>query len=90
MEEKYGINSPFSNCSSHVASSAIRTTTSETMCDENVKRWYNNLIIVLKHFSKSPKSTEMLNRALSAPEFNNVHLLVWRGTRMGGFLDGCK
>ena len=77
MEEKYRIKSPFSNCSSHVASSAIRrTTTSETICDENVKRLYNSLIKVLKHFSKSPKSTEMLNRVLSVLEFNNVHVLV--------------
>ena len=39
MEEEYGIVSPFSNCSSHVASGTIRrSATSETMCDENVKK----------------------------------------------------
>ena len=91
MEEKYGIKSLFSNCFSHVASDTIRrTATSETMFDENVKKWYNSLIKVLRYFSKSPKSTEMVNRALSALELNNVHMLVWGGTRMGEFLDGCK
>ena len=89
LEEIYGIISPFSNCTSHIASGTIRRlATSETMCDENVKSLYN-LIKILRHFSQSPKSTEMLNRTLTALEMNNVHMLVWCGTRMAGFLDGC-
>ena len=61
------IQSPFSNCSSHVESGTIRgTAKSEIMCNENVKILYNSLIKVLKHFSKSPKSTEIPNRVLSA------------------------
>ena len=44
----------------------------------------------MKHFSQSPKSSEMLNNVLSALELNNVHMLVWGGTRMSWFLDACK
>ena len=91
MEQLYGVVSPFSNCSSHVASGTIRrAATSETMCDDNIKKLYNALLKVLKHFSKSPKSTELLNDALTLLELNNVHMLVWAGTRMYGFLDGCR
>ena len=78
MEELYGILSPFSNCSSHIASGTIRrTATSETMCHENIKQLYNALLKVLKHFSQSPKSTELLNSALTILEMNNVHM--WAG-----------
>ena len=31
----------------------------------------------------------MLNEALKALEMNSVHMMVWGGTRMAGFLDGC-
>ena len=80
----------FSNCTSHIASGTIRrTATSETMCDENVKSLYNNLVKVLGHYSMSCKSTELLNNSLTALEMNNIHMLVWGGTRMSGFLDGC-
>lgn len=50
---------------------------------------YENLRKVLGHFSKSPKSTELLNTALDALERNNIHMLVWGATRMSGFLDAC-
>ena len=29
-------------------------------------------------------------RALSALEFNDVHMLVWGGTKMGGFFNSCN
>ena len=32
----------------------------------------------------------MLNVALLALEQNNIHMLVWGGTRMAGFRDACK
>ena len=67
-----------------------RTTISETMCDDNIIKLYNALLKVLKHFSQSPKSTELLNNALTIMEMSPVHMLTWAGTRMGGFLDGCK
>ena len=38
----------------------------------------------------SPKSTELLNNALNVLEQNDMHMLVWGGTRMAGFLDACK
>ena len=38
----------------------------------------------------SPKSTELLNNALNILEQNNIHMLVWGGTSMAGFFDGCK
>ena len=37
----------------------------------------------------SPKSTELLNNAISAMEMNDIHLLNWGSTRMAGFLDAC-
>ena len=37
-----------------------------------------------------PKSTELLNNALDVIEQNDIHMLVWVGTRMAGFLDACK
>ena len=45
---------------------------------------------VLKHFSKSSKSSELLTEALDALELNQVHLMNWGGTRMAGFLDACR
>ena len=38
----------------------------------------------------SPKNTELLNNALDALDRHDVHMLVWEGTRMAGFLDACK
>ena len=37
----------------------------------------------------SPKSTELLNNAISAMEMNDINLLNWGSTRMAGFLDAC-
>ena len=81
--------SPGAGCSSHAASGTIRRTCSSVaMSDPYATALYNALRKILKHFSKSPKSTELLNEALDALEQNNVHMLVWGGTRMAGFLDG--
>ena len=89
--EWYGIQSPVVPCSSHAASGTIRrTTTSATMSDPDAVTLYNSLRKILKHFSMSPKSTELLNNALNVLEQNDIHMLVWGGTRMAGFLDGCK
>ena len=83
MEEPYGILSPFSNCSSHVASGTIRrTATSETMCDENIKQLYNALLKVLKHFSQSPKSTELLNSALTILDEQSTYVSVGGNTHV--------
>ena len=38
----------------------------------------------------SLKSTKLLKNALNALEQNDIHMLVWRGTSMARFLDGCK
>ena len=91
VTEIYGITSPQADCSSHASSGTIRRTCmSKTMSDPDAVLVYTALRKILKHFSLSAKSTELLNRALDALEQNNVHMLVWRGTRMAGFLDGCK
>lgn len=87
----YGVSSLGAGCSSHAASGTIRRTcTSATMSDPDATALYNALRAILKHFAKSPKSTELLNSALDALEKNDIHMLVWGGTRMAGFLDGCK
>lgn len=44
----------------------------------------------MRRFTQSPINTEILNRKLPALELNNVDILVWGWTRMGGFLYICK
>ena len=79
------------SCASHAASGTVRrTTTSATMSDPDAVLFYNLFRKILKHFSMSPKSPELLNNALNVLEQNDIHLLVWGGTRMAGFLDACK
>ena len=83
----YGIHSPVAFCSSHAASG---TTSSVTMRDPDALTLYNYLRKTLKHFSITPKSTELLNNALNILKQNNIHMLVWGGKRMARFLDGCN
>ena len=91
LEEMYGIKSSFTRCSSHASFGTIRRLcTSKTMCQLDVQVLYENLRKVLKHFSKSSKSSELLTEALDALELNQVHLMNWGGTRMAGFLDACR
>ena len=66
-----------------------RLCTSETMSQIDAKGLYENLKALLKHFSESPKSSDMLYEALNMLEMNDIHLLNWGSTRMAGFLDTC-
>ena len=84
VAEKIGLKATFTRCSSHAVSGTIRI-----LCDDNAKSLYNNLKALLKHFSMSNKSSELINNALSALEMNNIHILNWGSTRMAGFLDAC-
>ena len=59
----------------------------ETISQIDVKRLYENLKALLKHFSLSPKSSEMLHETLNMFEMNDNHLLNWGSTRMTAFLD---
>ena len=59
------------------------------MSQIDAKGLYENLKALLKHFSQSPKSSEMLHEALNMLEMNDIHLLNWGSTRMAGFLDAC-
>ena len=78
LKEMYGIKSPFTRCSSHASLGTIRRLcTSKTMYQSDAQALYENLRKVLKHFSKSPKSS------------NEIHLMTLGGTRMAGFLDAC-
>ena len=89
--EWYGLAFPQADCSPHATSGTIQgTCTSATMNDPEAVRVYTALRKILKHFSLSAKSTELLNTALDALEQHSIHMLVWGGTRMAGFLDGCK
>ena len=88
LENTYGFKSPFSRCASHTSYGTIRRLcTSERACQVDAKNLYENLRKLLKHFSMSPKSTELLSNALAAMEMHDVHLLNWGSTRMAGFLD---
>ena len=73
LERKYGIKSPFSRCASHSSYGTIRRMcTSERSGQQDAKNLYENLRKLLKHFAMSPKSTELLNNALSAVEMNDI------------------
>ena len=111
VQEKLGINCPFSRCNSHIASGAIRRGTA--VSKKTAKPWDDidsgvtqskkkktssekakdalstlakNLRSVLCHFASSPKSSEMLNSALTALQMHEVHQLTWGSTRMCGFI----
>ena len=60
------------------------------MSDPDAVALYTSLRKILKHFSMSPKSTDILNNALNVLEQHNIHMLVWGGTRMAGFINACK
>ena len=59
------------------------------MSQGDAKALYENLGLMLKHFAKSPKSSEMLIRSLNLLEMHDVHLLNWGSTRMARFLKAC-
>ena len=59
----------------------------QTMSQIGAKGLYENLKALLKHFSQSPKRSEMLHEAVNMLEMNDIHLLNWGPTRMAGFLD---
>ena len=54
-----------------------RLCTSETMCHDDVKILYTSLKKLLLHFHASPKSTELLNKALKSLEMNEVSNMNW-------------
>ena len=77
LQELFGIKSPFTRCSSHMSYGTIRRLRiAETMSQIDAKELYENLKeALLKHFSQSPKSSEMLHEALNMLEMNDIHLL---------------
>ena len=79
--EWYGLAFPQADCSPHATSGTIQgTCTSATMNDPEAVRVYTALRKILKHFSLSAKSTELLNKALDTLEQHNIHMLVWLQT----------
>ena len=69
--------SPFSGYASHASAATIRTfCTSVNKSQISAKSIYKNLRHILKHFDKSPKSSEFLNNA-------------GYSTRMADFRDAC-
>ena len=90
VSKAIGLKAPFTRCGSHASAGTMkRLCTSQTMCNDDAKALYENLRKLLKHFSQSPKSTDLLNKAPHALEMNNTHLLNWGSTRMAGFIDAC-
>ena len=78
LTETYGIHSPLSKCSGHLASGTIqKMCTSVNSIQADATSLYDNLKALLKHFPMSPKSTEFLNNALNALELNSIHMLNW-------------
>ena len=69
LEEMCGIKSSFTRCSSHASLGTIRRLcTKKTMFQSDAQALYENLRKV--HFSKSPKNSELLTKALDALELN--------------------
>ena len=90
LETKFGIKSPFSQCASHTSAGTIhQLSTSEKMSQVDAKALHENLTSLLKHFAKSPNSSEMLTTSLNLLEMHVVHLLNWGLTRMAAFLHAC-
>ena len=90
LESIYGIKSPFSRCASHSSYGTIRRLcTSERSCQLDAKNLYENLRKLLKHFSMTPKSSDLLSNASTAMDMHDAHLLNWGSTSMAGFLDAC-
>ena len=57
------------------------------MSQADPKALYENLRSLLKHFIKSPKSSEVLTTSLNLLGMHGVHLLNWGSTKVDGFLD---
>ena len=69
LEEQYGINFPSVHCGSHLSYGTIgRLFTSVNYSQEDAKKPYENLKAILRHFTKSLKSIELLNNVLEALE----------------------
>ena len=59
LTETYGIHSPLSKCSGHLASGTIqKMCTSVNSIQADATSLYDNLKALLKHFAMSPKNTE--------------------------------
>ena len=91
LNDTYGIKSPISKCSSHLASGTIRRMcNSVNSSHEDAKNLYNNLHSILRHFAMSPKSSQLLNNTLNALDMSNIYIINWGSTRMAGFMDACS
>ena len=60
-----------------------------TMSIEAVKEAYAVLGSVVRHFGRSVKNKESLDKCMRILEMKEVHLISWCGTRMAHFLDAC-
>ena len=63
--------------------------TSVNHSQQDAVELYENPRALIKHFTYITKSMDILNEICAILEINNVHILNWGSTRMGGFLDVC-
>ena len=83
LEQNYEIKSPSLKCGSHLSAGTIRRLcTWVQYSQQDGKDLYEKLRSILKHFSKSPKSSKIRCTRI-------IHLLNWGSTCMAGFLDAC-
>ena len=88
---RYGLFSPTARCSVHAGDGSLkRMATSETMCVEEVKVFAGSIIVLLRHFQLSGKSSELLREALSNLELKELHMVTWCPTRMSYMLSASK
>ena len=92
MAVLYGLLTPDYRCFAHSIDGCWkRIARSETMCVETVKKLYEALKLVVKHFKSSGKSLELLNESMEVLEMSKgVHLMNWCATRMAHFLAACE
>ena len=78
LETNFGIKPPFSRCAPHTSPGTIhQLCISETMSQADAKVLYENLRPLLKHFAKSPKSSEMITTSPNLLEMHDVHFCNW-------------
>ena len=77
-------------CATHSTDLVLkRMATSKTMCVPQVVTTYDALRPVVKHFEKSAKSKDILDKSTSVLDLKQMKLISWVGTRMGHFMSAC-
>ena len=87
----YGLETLHFWCATHSTDLVLkRMATSKTMCVPQVVTTYDALRPVVKHFEKSTKSKDILDKSTSILGLKQMKLISWGGTQMGHFMSACQ